>query len=56
MVIRSINQYDKSLQNFFDGFDIFYKTGDKSKIIHLVENILKPHGGRLFDGFSLGKK
>ncbi|MEH7255368.1 nucleotidyltransferase domain-containing protein, partial [Neobacillus niacini] len=56
-VVRSLRQYDEQFAELFvEAFDIFYKTGDKSKIIQLVDNILKPHGGRLFNGFSLGKE
>ncbi|SDM59866.1 nucleotidyltransferase domain-containing protein [Bacillus sp. OK048] len=56
-VIRSLRQYDEKFAELLvEVFDIFYKTGDKSKIIQLVDNILKPHGGRLFDGFSLGRE
>lgn len=32
-----------------------YKNREKEPLITFVDNILAPHGGRLFDGFSLGK-
>jgi predicted nucleotidyltransferase len=36
-----------SYKNFFES--------DKQRVIQLVDSILRPYGGRLFDGFSLGK-
>lgn len=55
-IVRALNHYDKQFaQQFVEAFDIFYKTGDKYKIIKLVEDALQPYGGRLFHGFSLGK-
>jgi hypothetical protein len=55
-VIRSLKHYDRKFtESFVDAFDDFYRTGDKNKIIQLVDSVLQPYGGRLFDGFSLGK-
>ncbi|MGM9924808.1 MAG: nucleotidyltransferase domain-containing protein [Bacillus sp. (in: firmicutes)] len=55
-VIRSLRNYDEEFANYFvEVFDIFYKTGNKNQIIQLVESVLQPFGGKLFDGFSLGK-
>ncbi|MEH7247244.1 nucleotidyltransferase domain-containing protein [Neobacillus niacini] len=55
-LVRSLKLYDETFaDHFIDVFDTFYKTGDKSKIINLVDKILQAHGGRLFSGFSLGK-
>jgi hypothetical protein len=56
-VVRSLRHYDGEFADYFvEAFDTYYKTGDKYKIIQLVDNILQPYGGRLFDGFSLGKE
>lgn len=56
-IIRSLRHYDiEFADRFVEAFDDFYKTGDKNKIIQIVDRILQPYGGRLFDGFSLGKK
>ncbi|MGG0178893.1 nucleotidyltransferase domain-containing protein [Gottfriedia acidiceleris] len=56
-VVRSLRHYDEEFANHFvEAFDNFYKTSDKNQVIQLVENILQPFGGRLFDGFSSGKK
>jgi hypothetical protein len=55
-VIRSLKNYDKKFaERFVEAFDTFYKTGDKNMIIVMVDDILQPYGGRLFQGFSLGK-
>jgi predicted nucleotidyltransferase len=55
-VVRSLRNYDeKFAARFVEAFDTFYKTGDKNKIIVMVDDILQPFGGRLFQGFSLGK-
>lgn len=55
-VIRSLRYYDEKFADLFvEAFDTFYKTGDKNKIILMVDDILQPFGGRLFQGFSLGK-
>ncbi len=56
-VVRSLKQYDEGFATqFVDAFELFYKIGDKHRVIHLVEHILEPFGGELFDGFSLGKE
>jgi predicted nucleotidyltransferase len=55
-LVRSLRHYDeKFAEHFVAVFETFYKTGDKNKIIQMVDNILEPYGGRLFNGFSLGK-
>jgi predicted nucleotidyltransferase len=55
-VIRSLRNHDEKLADrFVNAFDTFYRTGDKEKIIVMVDEILHPYGGRLFQGFSLGK-
>ncbi|WP_404346685.1 nucleotidyltransferase domain-containing protein [Sutcliffiella horikoshii] len=55
-IYRSLAEFDKDFaMAFTEAFDLFYRTDEKSKVIHIVEGILEPHGGRLFAGFSLGK-
>ncbi|ATP41032.1 nucleotidyltransferase [Solibacillus sp. R5-41] len=55
-VIRALKHYDvKFTEEYVEAFDTFYKTGEKRKIIQLSEKVLEPYGGRLFEGFSLGK-
>ena len=56
-VIRSLNQFDEQFTvKFVDAFDRYYKEGEKDHVIQLVEDVLRPYGGQLFNGFSLGKK
>jgi hypothetical protein len=56
-IVRSLKNYDEKFAgHFVEAFDTFYKTGDKNMIIVMVDEILQPFGGRLFQGFSLGKE
>lgn len=56
-IIRSLKDYDLSFANkFVAAFDAFYKNDNKIEVIKLVDEILQPYGGRLFDGFSIGKQ
>jgi len=56
-MVRSLRQYDpKFTEEFIEAFDTFYRTGEKEKIIEITEKVLKPYGGKLFAGFSLGKE
>lgn len=56
-IVRALKQYDLKFANrFIDAFDGFYRTGEKENVIKIVEEILAPFGGTLFEGFSLGKK
>lgn len=56
-IVRALKHYDvKFTKEFIDAFDEFYKTGEKGKVIQLTEIVLEPFGGRLFEGFSLGKE
>ncbi|MDZ5471387.1 nucleotidyltransferase domain-containing protein [Bacillus sp. 31A1R] len=56
-IIRSLKQFNHEFaEHFVEAFDTFYKTGDKNKITELVDQVLEPYGGRLFEGYALGKK
>ena len=55
-IFRALKQYDEIFaKKFVEAFDDFYQTGEKGQVIQLVDQVLKPCGGRLFEGFSLGK-
>ncbi|MCV9888029.1 nucleotidyltransferase domain-containing protein [Metabacillus halosaccharovorans] len=55
-IIRALNQYDKKFtEEFVEAFNAYYLTGEKDKVVQLVDKVLEPYGGRLFEGFSLGK-
>ncbi|MFK3937775.1 nucleotidyltransferase domain-containing protein [Alkalihalobacillus sp. NPDC078783] len=56
-LIRSLKKFDADFtQLYVEAFNQFYKNEDKTHVIQLVDDVLKPHGGRFFHGFSLGKK
>ncbi|MEL3971486.1 nucleotidyltransferase domain-containing protein [Rossellomorea oryzaecorticis] len=56
-IVRALKEYDREFADtFVDNFDYYYKTGDKQSVISLVDAVLQPYGGRLFHGFSIGKK
>ena len=56
-MVRSLRQYDLTFADkFIEAFQVFYRTGEKTKVILLAEQVLDPYGGKLFAGFSLGKK
>ncbi|MED1205540.1 nucleotidyltransferase domain-containing protein [Heyndrickxia acidicola] len=56
-IIRSLRQYNSSFADeFVDAFDEFYQTGKKEPVSRLADKVLSPYGGRLFEGFSLGKE
>ncbi len=56
-IVRSLKQYDEQFaEDFIKAFDLYYKMGDKQQVIALVDHVLQPYGGRLFNGFSLGKE
>ncbi|MGE7636054.1 hypothetical protein ACQKMZ_28550 [Bacillus paramycoides] len=55
-IVRSLKQYDqKFTDHFVEAFDVLYKTGDKNKVVQLVNKVLEPYGGQLFEDFSLCK-
>ncbi|GKU83090.1 nucleotidyltransferase domain-containing protein [Niallia sp. NCCP-28] len=56
-IIRALKEYDEALaEKFVEAFEDYYRLGEKDKVIHLCDMVLKPYGGRLFEGFSLGKE
>ena len=56
-VVRSLKQYNEQFaDDFIKVFNLYYRTGEKQQVIDLVDHVLQPYGGRLFNGFSLGKE
>ncbi|QIW18326.1 nucleotidyltransferase domain-containing protein [Bacillus thuringiensis] len=54
--IRVLRKYDEQYADqFVAAFDHFYTTGEKRKLITFVEKTLEQYGGRMFEGFSIGK-
>lgn len=55
-IVRALKQFDDNFaKEFVEAFDLFYRTGDKGRVIQLADHVLEPYGGRLFEGFSVGK-
>ncbi|MBT2584236.1 nucleotidyltransferase [Planococcus sp. ISL-109] len=55
-VIRSLQAHDPKLaEEFVEVFDLFYKNDETEPVIAFVDRVLEPFGGRLFEGFSIGK-
>ncbi|KAA0548199.1 nucleotidyltransferase domain-containing protein [Bacillus sp. BGMRC 2118] len=53
---RSLRTFDEELaDDFLRAMEDIYLKSDKNLLITLAERALSPHGGFLFDGFSLGK-
>lgn len=56
-VFRLLKAHDEQLaRQFIEAFTHYHETKDKSKIIRFVDDVLQPYGGRLFEGFTLGKR
>jgi hypothetical protein len=56
-IYRELSHFDQALAiRFAECFDSFYQDGDKQPVIELVDDIMKPFGGRCFEGFSLKGK
>jgi len=55
-IVRALRNYDQTLADrFVHVFDHYYETREKESVITFVDDALQPYGGRLFEGFSLGK-
>ena len=53
-IVRELKNYDSVFTDrFVEAFTQYYKTGNKEIVIEMADLILKPFGGRLFDGYSL---
>lgn len=56
-IIRALKEYDQQFASeYVDAFEQFYRKDEKNPIVKLVDTVLDGHGGRLFEGFSMGKK
>lgn len=53
---RALKKYSPAFaERYIKAFEHFYQTGSKEEIVNIIDEILVPFGGRLFEGFSLGK-
>lgn len=56
-IVRALKRYDQSLARRFAAvFHQYYQTRDKKDLIALADQLLQKEGGRLFEGFSAGRK
>ncbi|CQR48334.1 hypothetical protein BN1058_02701 [Paraliobacillus sp. PM-2] len=56
-IYRELKRYDQGFaERYIHALESFYKKGEKKPLIDLVDEVLAPYGGRLFEGFSLGKE
>lgn len=56
-IMRALKNYDEELAREFENvFDHYFVTRSKEEVVQFVEKELAPYGGRLFEGFSIGKK
>ncbi|REB11028.1 nucleotidyltransferase domain-containing protein [Sporosarcina sp. BI001-red] len=54
-IIRELQKFDSDFADqFVNAIDRYYRDGEKTKVIELVDTVLEPFGGRLFNGFSIG--
>ena len=55
-IVRALKHHDQDFaERFVQAFDAYYRHDDKEEAINMAEAVMQPHGGRLFEGFSLGK-
>ncbi|MDX1258890.1 nucleotidyltransferase domain-containing protein [Exiguobacterium sp. K1] len=55
-LIRSLAIVDPvEAKRLADAFNVYFRSDQKQAVIDLVEQWLDSHGGRYFDGFSIGK-
>ncbi|AZB43473.1 nucleotidyltransferase domain-containing protein [Bacillus sp. FJAT-42376] len=53
---RSLAAFNAPLANdFLNALDDFYRRNQLTSLNQLIDRVLLPYGGRLFDGFSIGK-
>lgn len=54
-IYRELNDFNPELtKEIFSAFHDFYETGEKKNVIHVIETVLEPFGGKRFEGFRLG--
>lgn len=52
-LLRELKAFDERFYDeWVEGIMAFYQKNDKRKVIRLVDKVLEPYGGRLFEGFS----
>jgi hypothetical protein len=52
-IIRALKEYNEDFAaSFAEVFDLYYISREKAGVIHFVDEIIAPYGGRLFEGYS----
>jgi hypothetical protein len=52
-IIRALKEYNEDFAaRFAEVFDLYYISREKAGVIHFVDEIIAPYGGRLFEGYS----
>jgi hypothetical protein len=52
-IIRALKEYNEDFAaRFAEVFDLYYSSREKAGVIHFVDEIIAPYGGRLFEGYS----
>ncbi|GHO89211.1 nucleotidyltransferase domain-containing protein [Dictyobacter formicarum] len=55
-VLRALRNFDPNqAEQLTRALEAYYQHGDKQALITFADDILKPLGGRLFDGYTAGK-
>ncbi|CAN7395057.1 nucleotidyltransferase domain-containing protein [Rossellomorea sp. LjRoot5] len=56
-IVRALKEYDPQFtEEYVNAFEQFYRKDEKKDVVRLVDSVLQTHGGRLFEGFSVGKR
>jgi hypothetical protein len=52
-ILRALKEYDETFtEQFAAVFDNYYTNRLKPDVIHFVDGVITPYGGRLFEGYS----
>ncbi|HET7627733.1 MAG TPA: nucleotidyltransferase domain-containing protein [Bacillales bacterium] len=55
-IMRALRNYDRNFaERFYETFERFWRAREREALVAFAEEILRPHGGRLFEGFSRAK-
>ncbi|QPC47900.1 nucleotidyltransferase domain-containing protein [Mangrovibacillus cuniculi] len=53
-IFRSLKHFNEELAwQYIAALEAYYQEDQKEPLLHLVDEVLTPHGGRLFEGFQL---
>ncbi|MCK6256881.1 nucleotidyltransferase domain-containing protein [Fictibacillus sp. KIGAM418] len=56
-MVRALKEFDEEFAlRFVQVFDEYYKAREKKQVIGFAGDVLDPYGGRLFEGYAIGKR